>query len=172
MSQRVGSFLKDLLESAVIAAVITAVIFIFIGMPFRIPSESMEPALYPSDRVFAFKTVYFFSLPKRGEVIVFHYPPDPKQYYVKRVIGLPGDTVEVRDGYAIVNGTKLEEPYVRFPGGPNWGPTKVPDNSLFVMGDNRANSGDSRFWGFVPRKNVVGRAVARFWPLNRMGVIR
>jgi signal peptidase I len=172
VNSKVGGFLKDLLESVLIAAAITAFIFIFIGRPFRIPSESMEPTLTPGDRVIALKVGYYFETPQRKDVIVFRLPPDPKQVYVKRLIGIPGDVVEVKDGLAIVNGVPLTEPYVRYPGGPDYGPVTVPEGQYFALGDNRANSGDSRFWGFVPRKNIIGRAQLRFWPLGRLGIVR
>ncbi|MGE5561301.1 MAG: signal peptidase I [Chloroflexota bacterium] len=169
---KMGSFLRELLESIVIAAVITALIFIFIGRPFVIPSESMQPTLNPRDRIMAVKVGYYFSSPRRGDVVCFRYPPDPKQVLVKRLIGLPGDTVEVRGGYAFINGVPLVEPYVNFPGGPDYGPVKVPAGQYFMLGDNRANSADSRFWGFVPRKNFIGRAMAVFWPLSRAAIVR
>lgn len=169
---KIGGFVREFLESILIAAVITAFIFIFIGRPFWIPSESMQPTLNPHDRVIAVKLGYFFQAPRRGDIVCFYYPVDPKQVFVKRLIGLPGDTVEVRNGLAIVNGVPLNEPYVKFPGGPDWGPKKVPEGQYFMLGDNRANSGDSRFWGFLPRKNFIGRAMLRFWPLNQAGIIR
>lgn len=169
---KLGGFVRELLESVVIAAVITAFIFAFIGRSYWIPSESMQPLLNPRDRVIALKVGYYFHSPQRGDVICFHYPLDTKQIFVKRLIGVPGDTVEVRSGYAIVNGMPLEEPYVKYPGGPDYGPVKVPDGEYFVLGDNRANSGDSRYWGFVPRKNITGRAVARYYPFNKIGAIR
>lgn len=168
---KVGSVLREFLESVLIAIAITAFIFLFIGRPFWIPSESMEPTLNPRDRVIALKVGYYFEPPRRGDIVCFYYPVDPKQVFVKRIIGLPGDTVEVRNGLAIVNGVPLSEPYVKYPGGPDYGPRKVPDGQYFVLGDNRANSGDSRFWGFVPRKNIIGRAVVRFWPLGRAGLV-
>lgn len=172
MGSKVSGFLRELLESVLIAAAITAVIFIFIGRPFWIPSESMQPTLNPGDRVIALKVGYYFEAPQRKDIVVFHLPTDPKQILVKRLIGLPGDTVEVRSGYALINGTPLDEPYVRYPGGPDYGPTKIPEGQYLVLGDNRGNSGDSRFWGFVPRKSIIGRAQLRFWPLSRLGIIR
>ena len=111
--------------------------------------------------------------------MVFKYPVDPQRDFVKRIVGLPGDVIEVRDGVVIVNGTSLSEPYVRnrdmftltestvFPKIP----FTVPKDSFFVMGDNRPNSQDSRFWGFVPKQNVRGPAFVRYWPLDRLGLM-
>ncbi len=156
--------LWDTLETILISLVL------FLGINavserIRVESISMEPNLYEGDFVFVNKAIYFINdLPQRGEVIVFRYPLNPDATpYIKRVIGLPGDQVRIDGGKVYVNGNLLDEPYldqVTTRGG-NW---TVPEDQLFVMGDNRANSSDSRTWGFVPLENVIGRAELVYWP--------
>lgn len=129
-------------------------------------SGSMQPTIYEGDSVFVNRLVYEFGEPKRGDIVVFYYPPDPTQLpYVKRVLGLPGDHVEISDGQVYVNDQVLDEPYltVTTNRGGNW---DVPSDSLFVMGDNRNNSSDSRSWGYVPLDNLIGRAEMVYMPLK------
>jgi signal peptidase I len=109
--------------------------------------------------------------PQRGDVVVFHYPPDPSQDFIKRVIGLPGETVEVRDGEVYINGELMSEPFGPNPGSYNAPPVTLPADQYYVMGDNRNSSSDSHVWGPVPIKNIVGRAVVRYWPPNKWSVI-
>jgi signal peptidase I len=105
-------------------------------------------------------------------VVVFHAPPQPDTDYIKRVIGLPGDTVAVVGGRVMVNGTPLEEPYIEFPASYSFGPVVVPDGNYFVLGDNRPESLDSHFGWFVPVDKLIGRAWIRFWPLSEAGVVQ
>lgn len=131
----------------------------------RVESISMQPVLYPGDYVIVNKLAFRFNhSPKRGDVIVFRYPPNPEAIpYIKRVIGLPGDQVHIADGKVSVNGQLLIEPYltVTTSRGGDW---NVPSGQLFVMGDNRNNSSDSRSWGFVPLENIIGRAEVIYLP--------
>ena len=177
-----------------IAGAIAIVLLIkaFVVNPYRIPSSSMEPTLHCarpaadcearfSDRVLANRFIYSFRDPRRGEIAVFKTPPLAKikcgagGTFVKRIIGLPGDTVEVRvlrgNGYVFINGRKLNEPYIqairRSPAS-QFGPKKVAPGNYFMMGDNRAQSCDSRFWGTVPRKNIIGKVFLTYWPPNRL----
>jgi signal peptidase I len=156
--------------------------------PYRIPSESMVPTLRPGDRVLVDRVSYHLRDPERGDVIVFHYPEDPEVVFIKRVVGVPGDVLEVRSGRLYVNGKKAAEPYVRRTGGrvdptvaqaavagstmhDPWSlaePFRVPAASYFVMGDNRTDSDDSRDWGTVPRGAIVGEGLATYWPLSRL----
>ncbi len=159
----VRRFIIDVLETVVLSLVL------FLGINaisarIRIESISMQPTLYAGDYVIVNKVAYKLGEPERGDVVVFHYPPDPgREPYIKRVIGLPGDTVVVRDNQVIVNGSILEEPYIN--SAPNYdGEWQVPANSLFVLGDNRNNSSDSHSWGMVPLKNVIGKAEVVYWP--------
>ena len=156
--------------------------------PYRIPSSSMEPTLHCarpapgcearfSDRVLANRFIYHFRSPKRGEIIVFKTPPEAKircgagGTFVKRLIGLPGETVSERDGYVYINGKLLNEPYIRADRRDHE-PSRVwhvPKGEYFFMGDNRAQSCDSRVWGAVRRKNIIGEVFFVYWPPNRIG---
>lgn len=145
----------------------------FVAEARYIPSGSMLPTLEIDDRLIIDKLGYRFTEPQRGDVVVFN-PTDElrKQYkdaFIKRIIGLPGETVEVRDGQVFINGEALKENYIAEEPQYNWGPDTVPEDSYLVLGDNRNNSYDSHYWGFVPRDHIIGRAIVRFWPLNRVG---
>ena len=139
-----------------------------------IPSSSMEPTLEINDRLIIEKISYRFKTPQRGDVVVFS-PTDKlkeqnfKDAFIKRVIGLPGETVEVRGEKVYVNGKALREKYIEEAPEYTYGPVTVPQGQYLVLGDNRNNSYDSHYWGFVPRKNLIGRAIVRFWPINRLG---
>jgi len=149
---------------------------------FFIPSGSMEDTLKRGDLLIADKLSYklLHTDPRRGDVMIFQYPNDRHLDYIKRVIGLPGDTVEVRDGHVFVNGKELVEAYIKEAPYSTWGPEQVPgggtpgadDDMYFVMGDNRNHSSDSRVWGYVPRQNFEGRALFVFWPPTRAKVIK
>lgn len=145
----------------------------FVAEARYIPSGSMLPTLEINDRLIIDKLGYKFTEPKRGDVVVFSPTDALKQQYkdafIKRIIGLPGETVEVKNGQVIINGETISENYIAEEPQYNWGPQTVPENSYLVLGDNRNNSFDSHSWGFVPRDNIIGRAIVRFWPLNRLG---
>ncbi len=131
----------------------------------------MQPTLYAGNFVLVNKLAYKLGTPGRGDIIVFLYPPDPTQVpYIKRVIGLPGDHVHIANGKVYVNGEMLVEPYLvtATNRGGDW---NVPANSLFVMGDNRNNSSDSRSWGYVPLGNVIGKAEVVYWPPQKWGLL-
>ena len=166
------SWLRDTIETLVSAVILALIIRAFIVQAFWIPSGSMIPTLLEGDRVLVCKFEYLLRAPRRGDVFVFKYPRDPSMDYVKRLIALPGDVFEVRDGIVWINGEKVEEPYVRFHDTYNQKPLTVPEKSYVALGDNRPNSADSRYWGFVPEKNIVGPVHVRYWPLNRMGLVR
>ena len=148
----------------------------FIAEARYIPSGSMLPTLQINDRLIIDKISYDFSNPKRGDVVVFNPTKTLEQEnyheaFIKRVIGLPKDRVEVKAGKVYVNNTALPENYLEAPPDYQWGPVIVPANSYLVLGDNRNDSYDSHYWGFVPRQNIIGKAMFRFWPLNRLGEI-
>lgn len=127
----------------------------------------MEPTLIHGEILLVNKLSYRFGEVGYGEIITFHYPLDPELDYVKRVIGLPGDTVEVTDGQIWVNGRELYEPYIS--AAPEYdGVWEVPQDSYFVLGDNRNPSADSHIWGFVPEENLIGKAFAVYWPVNKI----
>ncbi|WP_347277516.1 signal peptidase I [Pseudanabaena sp. FACHB-2040] len=147
----------------------------FVAEARYIPSGSMEPTLEVNDRLVIEKISYHFNQPERGDIVVF-WPPESlfppgqrRDAFIKRVIGLPGDTVEVREGQVFVDGTALEEDYIKAPPNYEWGPETVPEASYLVLGDNRNSSYDSHAWGYVPYENIIGRAVVRFWPPDRLG---
>lgn len=156
-------FLIDVLETVVLSLVLFMAINA-VSARIRVESISMQPTLYAGDFVIVNKVAYKIGSPSRGDVIVFHFPPDPtREPYIKRVIGLPGDKVEVRAGKVYVNDTALREPYIKSP--PNYEDRwEVPPDQLFVLGDNRNNSSDSHSWGMVPLRNVIGKAEVVYWP--------
>jgi signal peptidase I len=162
--------LMDIFETVLLSVVL------FLGINavssrIRVESISMQPTLYAGNFVLVNKLAYKIGTPSRGDIIVFRYPPDPTQVpYIKRVIGLPGDQVHITDGKVYINGGLLVEPYLitTTNRGGDW---TVPANSLFVMGDNRNNSSDSRSWGFVPLQNVIGKAEVVYWPPQKWGLL-
>lgn len=167
------SAFSEFLESIIIAIILATVIRVFLFQPFYIPSGSMEPTLMPGDRIIVNKLVYRYSEPERGDVVVFKYPLDPEKDYIKRIVAVSGERIEVVDGRLFINYELVSEHYL--PPGliyNDFGPAEVPAGTYFVMGDNRNNSQDSRIWGPLPRDNFVGKAVIIFWPLNRIGLIQ
>lgn len=166
---------NELLEFLVIFLVAFALVFGFVRPfvleAFYIPSESMLPTLEVGDRVFVNKLVYSVSEPERGDIVVFESVGGGDETLIKRVVGLPGDTIAVRSGTLYVNGEPQQEPYLsRQPLDESfYGPILVPPGDVFVMGDNRANSADSRVFGSVPKENIKGEAFLRFWPPERAG---
>ncbi|GAB6137678.1 signal peptidase I [Halanaerobaculum tunisiense] len=163
--------IKEYLESIVWAIIISTFLIVFVVQAFYIPSGSMKPTLQPGDRIFANKLIYRFRDPQRQEIIVFKYPVNPQRKFIKRVIGLPGDKIKIVGGQVYVNGEQLTEEYTLEKSYADYQEVKVPANNYFVLGDNRNNSEDSRFWGFVPRENIVGKASLLFWPLTRIKLL-
>jgi len=186
------SVAREYLESIVVAVILALFIRTFAIQAFKIPTGSMKENLLIGDHLLVNKLVYSPSAGsledallgkrkiERGHVVVFKFPEDPDRDFIKRVIGLPGETVEIRNKKVYINGRPLDEPYVHFldpplhPDNPdfglrterlrdNWGPEVVPEGQLLVLGDNRDNSRDSRFWGFLPRDQVKGRALVVYW---------
>jgi signal peptidase I len=173
-SPAVRRVVVETLDAAVFAVVLAFVIITFVVQAFFIPSGSMEPTLHIGDRILVAKFYYRLTSVQRGDVIVFRYPLNPGKDFVKRVVGLAGDRVELRQGVVFLTGQP--RPDLTPPGGDpacaqNYGPKTVTPDHLFVMGDNRCNSEDSRFFGLVPVQNVVGRAFIIYWPPTRIGVV-
>ena len=164
--------LEELLEAIAVAIIVSALLIIFVVQAFYIPSESMEPTLEPGDRILVNKFIYNFREPKRREIIVFNYPLDPQRKFVKRIIALPGDRIKIEEGKVFINGEQLKEEYVLENSYTDFAEVKVPADNYFVLGDNRNNSKDSRYWGFVPEKNIVGHPFIIFWPLSRIQFMR
>lgn len=171
---------KDWGEPFLIAAVLALIIRTFLLGPYKIPTGSMRPTFLEGDRIFVDKVTYRFHEPARGDIIVFRYPLDKKKDFVKRLVGMPGDKLEIRDGKLILNGRLVDDPpfssyyyYNRdeWDFGRRGQLIEVPGDSYFTLGDNSAASSDSRNWGFVPRKNVVGKAFLIWWPPKRVKLV-
>ena len=168
-----------LLRDLIFALMIAALVIVFIVQPVKVEGTSMLPRLHDGERIFVNKLIYYDEYgwaPKldRGDIVVFWFPDEPSKSYIKRVIGLPGDTVEVNEGVVRVNGRDIQEDYLD----PSLNlahrsqdPLYVKANYYFVMGDNRDNSSDSRIWGLVPKKYIYGKALFRYWPISAASVI-
>ena len=172
--------IKEWGQSIAIALVLTLIIRTYVVQAFKIPSGSMRPTLMEGDKLFVNKFIYRFKSVERGDIVVFKYPVDPKKDFIKRMVAFEEEVVEIRDGKIYVNGKVLNDPetfgkfyyYNHDPfGGPNE-KIHVPKDSYFVLGDNSANSTDSRFWGFGPKKNMLGKAIFRWWPPKRIGPVK
>ena len=162
-------FLLDVVETIVLSVLLFAGINT-VSARIRVDGFSMEPTLLNGEFVIVNKLAYKLGSPSVGDVIVFHYPRDPSQEYIKRVIGLPGDQVKVSGGQVYVNGTQLSEPYIA--SAPRYSNEwTVPEDGLFVFGDNRNNSSDSHNWGAVPMGNIIGKALFVYWPPDQWGFI-
>jgi signal peptidase I len=169
----VGRFLRDVLEVVVPAIIFYLIISTFFLQSREVPTASMAPTIAEHDRFLLNKTAYWFSKPKRFDIIVLKPPPaaGSNVAFVKRVIGLPGETVKITKGVVYINDRPLPEPANRTPNY-DFGPFMIPDDQLFVLGDNRNKSFDSHFWGPLPLKNVEGHAWWRYWPVSRMSFIK
>ena len=164
-----GGFLLEILQTVILAVVLYFLIDTVVAR-VRVENISMLPTLQPGEFVLVSKFAYKTGEPHRGDVVIFHFPQDPKEDYVKRIIGLPGDDVKVVNEKLYVNDQPLEEDYIAakptYTG--NW---KVPENDLFVLGDNRNQSSDSHSWGYVPMANVVGKALVIYWPPTKIRLL-
>ena len=187
------SVVREYFESIVIAVILALFIRTFIVQAFKIPTGSMEPNLLIGDQLLVNRFVFAPTvsgaeralLPmtgiRRGDIIVFKYPENPERDFIKRVIGLAGETIELKDHRILVNGAPIDEPYAHYLPRPEgsgqhevtsddvrdrYGPVTVPPDALFVMGDNRDNSADSRYWGFLPKANVKGKALMIYWSFD------
>jgi signal peptidase I len=189
------ALIKELIETVILA------LLIFLGLQFsvqnfRVEGSSMQPTLVEGQYLLVNKLVYLrlapqdaetllafsaaeqegsifpFTPPARGDVIIFHYPRDPSRDFVKRVIGLPGETAEIIRGEVFINGQKLDEPYITRPDSGSMAPFIVGPDDYFVLGDNRRASNDSRDWGTVPSRNIIGRAWVTYWPLDKLSSLQ
>lgn len=168
----VGGWTRDL----VISVILAVLVILFLYQPVKVEGTSMMPSLVDQERIFINKFVYRFGIGdiNRGDLVVFWYPGDLSKSYIKRVIGLPGDTVEFDDGMVLVNGKALQEDYVldEYRDRSSAPPYKVREDEYFVLGDHRSSSNDSRAWGGVPKTHIYGKAVFVYWPLDKVGVLR
>ena len=192
VKQRLKTEIREWTESIIIAVILALLIRTFVVQAFKIPSGSMIPTFKVGDRIFVNKFLYGAKIPftnfnmpavrepKRGDIIVFISPEDHKKDFVKRLIAVGGESVEIKDGKIYIDGKVVEDPasikaiyyYNAGDYGKEGETIKVPKNSYFVLGDNSSSSRDSRYWGFVPRKNILGRAMLIYWPLHRMKTIK
>lgn len=174
----VVNFFFDFLETIVVALSIFVVIYLFILQPHEIKGSSMEPNFHNNEYILTDKISYRFKDPQRGNIIVFKAPKNPDIDYIKRIIGLPGESVKIEKGDVYVNDQKLKEQYIHdksllFPGSfmQEGVSVTVPPGEYFVMGDNRPHSSDSREFGPIPKNSIIGKAFVRYWPLNEVGII-
>jgi signal peptidase I len=156
---------REIIETVALTLIIFLVIR-FAIQSYRVSGPSMEPGLNDNEYVIVNKMAYLFHAPERGDVIVFHYPLNTSEDFIKRIIGLPGDTIKVDSTHVWVDGVLLKESYISAPANPLAQTWKVPANEYFVLGDNRPVSDDSRDWGYVPKNFIVGKAVVVYWPLK------
>ncbi len=170
VSEKSMHLIRELIETIALMLIIFLVIR-FAAQSFRVDGESMEPGLHTDEFVMVDKMSYLFQSPQRGDVIVFHYPLDTSIDFIKRVIGLPGDTIHITNTSVIVDGLALHEPYINLPFNFENNTWKLGPDQFFVMGDNRENSLDSRSWGPLNRSYIIGKAVAVYWPVNDWEII-
>jgi len=166
-----NSVIREIMEWIIVvevAVILAVVINLFFIVNAVIPTASMEPTIMTHSRIFGNRLAYLNSSPERGDIVIFKFPDNEKELFIKRVIGLPGDTVEMRDGLIYINGsdTALDEPYVKERPYGDYGPVTVPEGAYFMMGDNRNNSADSRYWNqpFVYEDKILGQAAIEYYP--------
>ena len=184
----VEEWIKPILYALIIALFIRT----FVAQPFKIPTSSMVPTFKPGDRIFVNRFIYGTRIPatkkrilvardpERGDIIVFRSPVERRKYLVKRLIGKPGETVEIKDQHILINGKEPEKPlilqknayYNKGDFGKPRRPVTVPEDSYFVLGDNSMNSVDSRYWGFVPKENIAGKVFLIHWPIKRIRIVK
>lgn len=187
MKAHIMRFLKSIFNRENVEVVVTAVILAliirtFVVQAFKIPTGSMRQTLIEGDRILVNKFIYRFKEPTRGDIVVFKYPEDTKKDFIKRLIASDGETLRIKNGNIWVDGKLIDNPKVfqdiyyynkpATPYGEEGKLIKVPEGNYFVLGDNSASSKDSRYWGFVPKKYLVGKAMVIYWPIGRMRVLK
>ena len=171
-TERKKSWLAEFLEAVLPALAIVVVVNLFLGQTRRVDGLSMEPSLEDNQRIIMEKVTYRFHPPRRGDIIVLRRPEGRYDHpLIKRVVGLPGETIEIHDGVVYVNGETLDEPYLDQPTAGYLQPLRIPEDHVFVLGDNRASSNDSRSFGVVAHADILGRAWFRYWPLDAIGLL-
>ncbi len=161
---------REVLETVLLTLLVFFLVRTFV-QNFRIEGNSMEPNLHNGQYLLISKVVYLLHPPERGDIIVFHFPKNPKRDFIKRIIGLPGEKIEIRGGRVFINDRELMEPYSPNSGSYSWGPEVAGKDEFFVLGDNRSNSSDSHNWGMLPRENIVGKAWLSYWPPQHWALI-
>ena len=180
MNDKMRYLMKEWVEPIVIAIVLALIIRTFVVQAFKIPTGSMRPTLIEGDRILVSKFIYKFKEPKRGDVIVFISPEDKKKDFIKRLVGLPNENIQISNGAILVNNNPVGESsvlkkqhyYNRGDFGAEGQSVTVPNDAYYVLGDNSISSRDSRYWGFMPKKYLLGKAFLIYWHLNRMRIIR
>ncbi len=175
-SEKKTSLKREIMEWIIvieIAVILAVVLNMFLIVNAVIPSASMETTIMTGDRIFGNRLAYTNHDPQRGDIVIFKYPDDETQLFIKRLIGMPGETLEMIDGVIYINGDPLDEPYLAAIPYGSYGPVTIPENAYFVMGDNRNNSADSRYWNqpFVYRDKILGKAVFCYFPARDFGKI-
>lgn len=171
------SVFREYAESLISAFILALIVLTFVGRAFKIPSSSMVPTLMIGDRIFVNRFIYNFSEPARGDLAVFVYPEDESRDFIKRIAGLPGETLRIKDYSIYIDGEKAGDSglsdfdYYNI-GGFGTGEIDIPEDGYYVLGDNSGNSMDSRYWGFVPEENLKGKAFFIYWPPGRMRKLR
>lgn len=162
------------LRDLILAVLLSFIVIVFLYQPVQVEGTSMMPHLENHERIFINKFVYRFEPIQRGDIVVFWYPLDPSKSYIKRVVGLPGEWVSIRDGRVYVDGKPLTEPYIppEYLDHQSYAPTFVEPNHYYVLGDHRESSNDSRVWGTVDLKYIYGKAVFVYWPFSLFGSLR
>lgn len=170
---RIAFELKSWFRDILFAFAIAIFIVIFVVQPVKVEGTSMQPQLLDQERIFVNRFIYRFQDISRGDIVVFWYPKDNRKSFIKRVLGVPGDEVEIRRGSVFINGNKVEEPYLKpeFRDNKSFGKVIVPPDNFFVLGDHRNSSNDSRSWGFVARELIYGKAIFSYWPVSRLGLV-
>jgi signal peptidase I len=168
--REIWGWLKDIL----LAVVIAILMVVFLYQPVKVEGTSMQPQLDDQERIFVNKFIYRFEDIHRGDVVVFYYPKDTSKSFIKRVVGVPGDTILIKNGQVILNGQKMEESYVLsyFQDMDSYPAIRVKEGQYYVLGDHRNASNDSRSWGLVPRENIFGKAVFCYWPYEKARFIK
>jgi signal peptidase I len=180
MNDKMRYLMKEWVEPIVIAVVLALIIRTFVVQAFKIPTGSMRTTLMEGDRILVNKFIYRFTQPKRGDVIVFISPEDKKKDFIKRLVGLPNENIQILNGAILVNNNPLEEGsvlkkqkyYNRGDFGAEDQKVTVPPDAYYVLGDNSISSRDSRYWGFMPKKYLLGKAFLIYWPPNRIRIIK
>jgi signal peptidase I len=163
--------LKSWFRDILFAIVIAIFIVIFVIQPVKVEGTSMQPRLVDQERIFVNRFVYRFRNVQRGDVVVFWFPKDRSKSFIKRVVGVPGDQLEIRNGIVYVNGMRIPEPYLRpeYQDFRSFEKTRIPPSQYFVLGDHRNSSNDSRNWGFVAQSLIYGKAIFSYWPFSKFG---
>ncbi len=176
--KQIGAFFLDIIETVVLALAIFVLVYLFLVQPHQVRGNSMYPTFHDGEYLLTDKLSYRLGEPGRGDVIVFQAPQNQEYDYIKRIVGLPGDRVKIKNSQVYINGEPLDESYLpgdfTTSGGSFLGEDKeivIPEGEYLVLGDNRSHSSDSREWGDVPVENIIGKALFRYWPLNKLGLV-